>query len=72
MGQVPGQFAPYQARQHKISMHLGWLLWGNRVIVPPSLRHEVLGCLHAGHPGIVRMKELARSYVVAHVGQGYH
>ncbi|XP_060110490.1 LOW QUALITY PROTEIN: uncharacterized protein K02A2.6-like, partial [Heteronotia binoei] len=39
------------------------LLWGSRVVVPPPLRKQVLGALHKTHPGIVRMKALARSYV---------
>ena len=39
------------------------LLRGTRVIVPPSLRGKVLDQLHDGHPGIVRMKSLARQYV---------
>ncbi|XP_060543220.1 uncharacterized protein K02A2.6-like [Pantherophis guttatus] len=41
----------------------GCLLWGDRVVVPTKLRTRVLELLHEGHPGIVRMKSLARSYV---------
>ncbi|XP_058024065.1 uncharacterized protein K02A2.6-like, partial [Ahaetulla prasina] len=39
------------------------LLWGDRVVIPEKLRKRVLDLLHEGHPGIVRMKGLARSYV---------
>ncbi|XP_026569025.1 uncharacterized protein K02A2.6-like, partial [Pseudonaja textilis] len=39
------------------------LLWGTRVVIPKPLRTPVLKALHEGHPGIVRMKALARSYV---------
>ncbi|KRX32484.1 Uncharacterized protein T06_1658, partial [Trichinella sp. T6] len=46
---------PYLTRQHEISIHNGCLLWGTR--------HKILKELHIGHPGIVRMKVLARSYV---------
>ncbi|EYC20763.1 hypothetical protein Y032_0021g408 [Ancylostoma ceylanicum] len=35
----------------------------DRVVVPETLRTVVLKELHTGHPGIVRMKSLARSYV---------
>ncbi|XP_016417783.1 uncharacterized protein K02A2.6-like [Sinocyclocheilus rhinocerous] len=35
---------------------------GQIVIIPPSLRKPVLQQLHVGHCGMVRMKELARSY----------
>ncbi|XP_060089138.1 uncharacterized protein K02A2.6-like, partial [Heteronotia binoei] len=41
----------------------GCILWGSRVVVPPPLRRQVLEDLHETHPGIVRMKALARSYV---------
>lgn len=33
---------------------------GNCIIVPLRLREQVLGLLHDGHPGIVKMKMLAR------------
>ncbi|XP_039182277.1 uncharacterized protein K02A2.6-like, partial [Crotalus tigris] len=39
------------------------LLWGNRVVIPTSMRTRVLESLHEGHPGIVRMKALARSHL---------
>ncbi|XP_026565800.1 uncharacterized protein K02A2.6-like, partial [Pseudonaja textilis] len=39
------------------------ILWGTRVVIPASLRVPILKVLHEGHPGIVRMKALARSYV---------
>ena len=41
----------------------GCLLWGIRVIIPRKLQDKVLNLLHSTHPGIVRMKSLARSYV---------
>ena len=39
------------------------LLWGTRVLVSSSLLEKVLQELHDTHPGISRMKALARSYV---------
>ncbi|KRY44747.1 Transposon Tf2-11 polyprotein, partial [Trichinella britovi] len=54
---------PYVTRQHEISIHNGCLLWGSRVIIPLQARHKILKELHISHPGIVRMKVLARSYV---------
>lgn len=44
-------------------MECGCLLWGVRAVVPSKLQQQVLPELHQGHPGIVRMKNLARSYV---------
>ncbi|XP_053229004.1 uncharacterized protein K02A2.6-like [Podarcis raffonei] len=57
------KFRPYATRQHELSMHKGCLLWGDRVIIPAPLRNRVLETLHMGHPGMVRMKSLARCYV---------
>ncbi|KAL1474174.1 hypothetical protein MTO96_038176 [Rhipicephalus appendiculatus] len=37
-------------------------MFGMRVIVPAKLRSLLLDELHEGHPGIVRSKQLARSY----------
>nr|XP_061833859.1 uncharacterized protein K02A2.6-like [Nerophis lumbriciformis] len=53
---------PYLSRRAELSVQSGCLLWGRRVVIPPSLRKSVLQQLHAGHSGIVRMKEIARSY----------
>ena len=39
------------------------VLWGTRVIFPPSLQEKVLQELHDTRPGISRMKSVARSYV---------
>ena len=35
-------------------------MWGLRVIIPESLRGRILDELHNKHPGISRMKGLAR------------
>ena len=54
---------PYQQRQNELSTHDGCLLWGNRVIIPIAGRKFVLDELHEGHPGVSKMKSLARSFV---------
>ncbi|XP_026548252.1 uncharacterized protein K02A2.6-like [Notechis scutatus] len=41
----------------------GCLLWGTRVVIPAKLQGPVLKVLHEDHPGIIRMKALARSYI---------
>ncbi|XP_017575179.2 uncharacterized protein K02A2.6-like [Pygocentrus nattereri] len=56
------ELKPYLVRCNDLTVQAGCLLWGQRVIIPPSLRNRVLQVLHSGHCGIVRMKELARSY----------
>ena len=54
---------PYFAQKDELSVHAGCLMWGARVIVPPQGRDEVMNILHDSHPGIVRMKGIARSHV---------
>ena len=54
---------PYYRRKNELSIECGCLLWGSRVVIPPKLQHCVLGELHVSHPGIVRMKTLARKYI---------
>ena len=49
---------PYINKRHKLTVEENSLLWGMRVIIPPPWRARVLEELHAGHPGIVRMKAL--------------
>ena len=51
---------PYQIRQTELSIEEGILLWGSRVGIPPQGRDVLLQELHEGHPGVVRMKALAR------------
>ncbi|XP_033832445.2 uncharacterized protein K02A2.6-like [Periophthalmus magnuspinnatus] len=53
---------PFIDRRWELSVQSGCLLWGRRVILPQSLRAKMLEQLHAGHSGIVKMKEMARSY----------
>ncbi|XP_015283013.1 PREDICTED: uncharacterized protein K02A2.6-like, partial [Gekko japonicus] len=56
-------FAAYASRKDELSAHKGCVLWGGRVVIPSPLRDRVLAALHEAHPGVVRMKALARSYV---------
>ena len=53
----------YFTRRHELSVDQGCVLWGMRVIIPPSLRNRLLQELHEEHPGIVAMKTIARSYI---------
>uniref|UniRef100_A0A914HTM2 RNA-directed DNA polymerase n=1 Tax=Globodera rostochiensis TaxID=31243 RepID=A0A914HTM2_GLORO len=47
----------------KLSEVQGCLLFGDRVIIPAELRQRILKALHFTHPGMVRMKSLARQFV---------
>ena len=50
-------------RRDELSTHNGCILWGNRVVIPARGQRQLLEDLHTAHPGIVRMKNLARSYL---------
>ncbi|XP_062711901.1 uncharacterized protein K02A2.6-like [Aedes albopictus] len=39
------------------------LMYGDRVVIPKKLQQKVLHQLHKGHPGIDRMRSLARTFV---------
>ena len=49
--------------REELSIQDGCLLRGSRVVVAPAGRETVLKLLHEGHPGVSRMRSLARSYV---------
>ena len=54
---------PYSSRRLELSSYEGCLMWGNRIVVPKPGREAVLRELHEGHPGMSKMKGLARMYV---------
>lgn len=57
------QVKPYLTKSSELSVDQGCLLWGSRVVVPPTHRKEILQLLHCEHPGESRMKSLARCFV---------
>ncbi|KAI0989934.1 hypothetical protein GJ496_011104 [Pomphorhynchus laevis] len=54
---------PYSCRRSELSTEGAIVLLGARVVIPSTLRKDVLRVLHAGHPGIVSMETLSRFYV---------
>ena len=54
---------PFKQRQTELSIEDGCILWGSRVVLPPRTQNKMLIELHNGHPGIAKMKNLARRYV---------
>ncbi|XP_026742280.1 uncharacterized protein K02A2.6-like [Trichoplusia ni] len=54
---------PYFMRRNELYSDCGCLMWGYRMIIPTTLRVNVLKQLHIAHMGIVKTKSLARSYV---------
>ncbi len=57
------ELAPYRQRKDELSTIDDCVLWGNRIIVPVAGRPDVLTLLYEGHPGISKMKLLARQVV---------
>ena len=60
---LSGELRIYQQRAMELSVQDGCVMWGSRVVIPPVGRAHVLQLLHEGHPGITRMKALARGVV---------
>ena len=54
---------PYCIRKDELTVDQNCVLWGLRVIIPLKLQAKLLDDLHTEHPGMVRMKSLARSYL---------
>lgn len=57
------QIKRYWSRREDFSLEDGCLLWGRRVVIPLKLQGHLLDELHECHPGMCRMKALARSFV---------
>ena len=55
--------SPYSTRSTELSVLDGCILWGSRVVVPPQGQQAILQELHSSHPGMTRMKALARMHV---------
>ena len=60
---VTQDYEPYFRRRLELTVAGNCVLWGDRVIVPQTLRRHILDLLHTGHPGGTRMKQKARGYV---------
>ena len=60
---IEEQLKYYYRRKSELSFQNSCVLWGGRVIIPMQLRTKCLTEIHDNHPGIVKVKTLARSYV---------
>lgn len=52
----------YYAKKDELTVESGCILWGSRVVIPEKYRDKLLEELHHEHPGICKMKGIARSY----------
>ena len=60
---VTGPIKQYLPVASEIKVHDGLLLRGSRLIIPSSMRPEILRCLHGGHQGITKCRERAKESV---------
>ncbi|CAH8288100.1 unnamed protein product [Schistosoma rodhaini] len=60
--QFSGEMLHLANRRSALCVVNDCLMFGDRVVIPTTLRAKVLRQFHAGHPGINRMKSIARSY----------
>ncbi len=61
--QEGSELNPYINRKSELSVLDGCILWGARVVIPSRGQEIILKQLHEGHPGVTKMKSLARSFV---------
>ena len=61
--QIDKNLSSFVAKKDELTVEGGCVLWGTRVVVPEKWREKVLSELHRDHPGIWKMKGVARSYV---------
>ncbi|XP_025999271.1 uncharacterized protein K02A2.6-like [Astatotilapia calliptera] len=56
-------FQPYLPFSGDLTVHNGLLLYGSRIVIPTSLRADILSKLHEGHLGITKCRERAKQSV---------
>ncbi|CAH8497738.1 unnamed protein product [Dicrocoelium dendriticum] len=59
---IPGEFIPYYAIRHELSVVDGCLMRGSVFVAPSQLIAKIIACAHEGHPGTVRTKNRVRLY----------
>ncbi|KAK9744797.1 Integrase zinc binding domain [Popillia japonica] len=63
INEIQGELPATDQTLTQFTLQDGCLFNGIRVAIPRTLRERILEELHTAHTGIVRMKNLARSYV---------
>ena len=61
--ETPEEYKTFLNRKHELSTEGDCLLWDTGVVVPSKLRARLVEELHRDHPGVTRMKAVARSYM---------
>lgn len=53
----------FHAKREELYVEKECVMKGNRIVIPESMRKQIMKELHRSHLGIVKMKSMARSYV---------
>ncbi|KII71373.1 hypothetical protein RF11_14611 [Thelohanellus kitauei] len=56
---VISRLRPFQQMQNNLSIENGLVLYGDRIVIPESLRKCIMQILHYGHFGVSQMKQMA-------------
>ena len=59
----PSSLSPYWSTRDEISQGQGFLLKGPRLIIPASIRLEILDRIHDGHQGIIKCSRRAKESI---------
>ena len=62
-GNIPGVLKPYHSVSAELTVERGLLVCGSRVVIPASLRVNILDKIHTGHQGITKCRERAKHSV---------
>ncbi|XP_062558351.1 uncharacterized protein K02A2.6-like [Armigeres subalbatus] len=57
------QLQQFYQRRGSLAIVSDCLTYGERLVIPSKFRDRVLRVLHKGHPGVERMRSIARNYV---------
>ena len=57
----PEGLKSYYTLRDELTVEDGCTLWGQRVVIPQQHRQSIVDEVHVGHPGVCRMKAIARS-----------
>ena len=60
---LPDKIKPFFNKRFELTVNNRCLLWGIRVIIPDKFHPDILHLLHDGHPGMTKMKSIARLHV---------
>ena len=61
--QLPPEMKKYLPMAAEFTLENNLLLRGNRIVIPPPLRQNLLSHIHEGHHGITKCRERARNSI---------